>query len=188
VSEFADLDPTPEELADLDDVLDEVDALEAGGMLDDEEFGPWQDEQAPPDVSSLNATLDGIQHNEQLRQSYEGLPLPKGDEARFAQALGRIAEGSYVPGPMYRAPQPSHGCGTLDEFGRCSARYHTSPTCMQADAHAAAAGGGESTETWVGTLLGNQEVSDALGEQTEALDAPEDPDGTWALRERLGLS
>jgi hypothetical protein len=88
---------------------------------------------------------------------------------------------------MYRPPEPSYGCGTLDDFGRCSARYHQA-TCMQADHHAAAAGGGESTEAWVGTLLGNQAVSDALGEETRALDAPGDPDGTWALRKILGLS
>jgi hypothetical protein len=189
VSEFADLDPTPEELADLDEVLDEIELEEAAGLTgDDPDEAPWDGQAAQ--LADLNATLDAQQGSEHLRQSWDGLPLPRTSEERFAQALGRIAEGSYTPGPMYRSPVPSYGCGTVDDFGRCSARYHQA-TCMQADHHAAAAGGGESTEAWVGTLLENQAVSDALDEETEALDeldAPGDPDGTWALREQLGLS
>jgi hypothetical protein len=59
VSEFADLDPTPEELADLDEVLDEIELEEAAGLLDDDELpgeGPWQDQAA--EFEALEATLD----------------------------------------------------------------------------------------------------------------------------------
>jgi hypothetical protein len=194
VSEYSDLQPTPEELADVDAVLDEVEALEELGMLDDdpdgEGFGPWDDQAAQ--LADLNATLDASAASEQLRLSYDGLPLPRTSEERFAQALGRIAEGSYTPGTMYRPPEPSHGCGTVDEYGRCSARYHTSPTCMEADSSAAAAGGGEATEAWVRTLLRNQETASALSDASAALDdvppgGPADPVAYEAIREHLGV-
>jgi hypothetical protein len=191
VSEYSDLQPTPEELADVDAVLDEVEALEELGLLDDdpdgEGFGPWQDDQAAQ-LEDLNATLDVQQGSEQLRQSYDGLPLPRTSGERFAQALGRVAEGSYTPGVMYREPEPSHGCGTLDEYGRCSARYHTSPTCLQADSSAAAVGGGEATEAWNRTLLENQAIADALDEETAALDYPGPGPPHDSLMRELGLS
>jgi hypothetical protein len=157
-------------------------------MLDDGDYGPWQDDQALPDVSHLNAMLDAQQGNEQLRQIRDAEALPKGDEARFARGMSRVAEGSLTPGPMYREPALSYGCGTVDDFGRCSARYHQA-TCMQANHHAAAAGGGEASEAWVGTLLENQAVSDALGEETEELLADPGPGPSHqALMRELGLS
>jgi hypothetical protein len=194
VSEFADLDPTPEELADLDEVLDEIELEEAAGLLDEDDElpgeAPWQDQAA--EFEALEATLDAQQGSEQLRHSYEGLPLPRTSEERFAQAMGRVAEGSYTPGPMYRPPEPSHGCGTLDDFGRCSARFHEA-TCMQADSSAAAVGGGEASGAWVRTLLGNQETASALAEASEVLGdvpsgGPADPAAYEAMREHLGLS
>jgi hypothetical protein len=197
VSEFADLDPTPEELADLDEVLDEIEAEEAAGLLDDDELpgeGPWQDAYGPePTLEGLSATLGSAQGNEAARQSWEGVPLPRTSEERFAQAMGRVAEGSYVPGVMYRPPEPSHGCGTLDEFGRCAARYHTSPTCMQADAAAAAAGGGESSDAWRRALLRNQETASALAEASAVLDdggpgGPASPGAYEQIAQHLGLS
>jgi hypothetical protein len=190
------LDASPEELDALDEVIAEVEAEEAAGMLDDDgelpPEGPWQDAYGPgPTIEGLSAMLDASAESEQLRQAYEDVSLPRTAEERFALALGRIAEGSYTPGAMYRPPEPSHGCGTLDEYGRCSARYHTSPTCLQADAAAAAVGGGEATGAWNAALLRNQETAEVLGvarEVMDELDAPGDPDGTWALREQLGLS
>jgi hypothetical protein len=93
---------------------------------------------------------------------------------------------------MYRPPEPSYGCGTLDDFGRCAARFHEA-TCMQADSAAAAVGGGESSEAWVRTVLGNQETASALAEASEVLDddgpeGPADPAAYEAMREHLGLS
>jgi hypothetical protein len=179
------LDADEWEAQQLEEVMRELD--EEG--WDDElpEEGPWHDQAAQ--LADLNATLDASAASEQLRQSWDGVPLPRTSEERFAQALGRVAEGSYTPGVMYRPPEPSHGCGTLDAYGRCSARYHGAE-CMQADHHAAAAGGGEASEAWNAALLRNQETAEVLGvarEVMDELDAPEDPDGTWALREQLGL-
>jgi hypothetical protein len=77
VSEFAGLDPTPEELADLDEVLDEVDALEELGMLDDDPDAGWDGEDGySPTLQGLSDTLDQVQGSEAQRQSWDGLPLP----------------------------------------------------------------------------------------------------------------
>jgi len=188
VSEYADLYPTPEELADLDQVLDEVDALEELGMLDDGPDAGWDGEDGySPTLQGLSDTLDHVQGSEQLRQSYDGLPLPRTSEERFAQALGRVAEGSYTPGPMYRAPQPSHGCGTVDDFGRCSARYHQ-PHCIETTRHDAASAGGEASHRWRETLITNQAVSAALDDAIDALDDPGPGPAYEALAEQLGLS
>jgi hypothetical protein len=182
VSIFGDLFPTPEELAAVDDAIAEVEALEEAGLPYETEDGypggPWQD--GGPDVSHLNATLDQVQGSEGQRQIEDQFQLPKTSEERWAEALDRVARGTFTPGVAYREPGHDYGCQQgYDEFGRCAARY----------SHDAATAGGEASEAWVRTLRSNQEtraaLDDALGEL--ASDPGPGPSHEALLRE-LGLS
>jgi hypothetical protein len=100
--------------------------------------------------------------------------------------MGRIAEGSYVPGVAYRPPEPSHGCGPLDEFGRCSSRFH-SGSCYETSRQEAAVGSAESVEAWNRALLRNQAIRQDLDEVTGALDDPGPGPASGALMRELGL-
>jgi hypothetical protein len=101
--------------------------------------------------------------------------------------MGRVAEGSYVPGQLYRPAAPSHGCGPLDEFGRCSSRFH-SGSCYETSRQEAAVGSAESVEAWNRALLRNQAIKADLDEETAFLGDPGPGPASDALMRELGLS
>ena len=174
--DFADLDPTQEEMLEVLRVLDEVDAEEAGAGPDadlagdgDElpEAGPWDDESgqlgAIGETLDARAGLDATRIGEDIVAQLDRRPT---DEARLARAMPRIEAGTYVEDAYWRgdpaaaaaaARDPlgryAAACGPLDDFARCSARYHT-PDCHTTIESAAARSSYAEVEAWNETLAG----------------------------------
>jgi hypothetical protein len=116
------------------------------------------------------------------------------DEARLARALPRIEAGTYTQDSYWRGDEAAAAaardplgryqaaCGPLDDFARCSARYHT-PDCHTSIESAAARGSYEEVEAWNATLNGRTPAggldSGALGLANEP--SPGDGSGdAWA--------
>ena len=187
---YADLLPTQAELDALGEVIEEIRAEELlpGG---DDEDGPWHDELSQ--VSDIAHLVDLSVATEAQRQAEDAVPPLRTSEERFSHALGRIAAGSYTLANYYREPEPSYGCGTLDEFGRCSARFHQGH-CLETLRGEPAAAGGDGSEAWNRTLLSSPtaaEVSLAredLRSWEEMLDSgPTDTSTYQRMRAVLGI-
>jgi hypothetical protein len=176
------LDPTPEERLAFYRALDETEAEEDGAGGD---YGPW-DDGYEDQLSAIGDHLDARHASEADRvvaDITDQLTRRPKDEVIAARALDRIADGSYLPDPYFRAqPREADGrfgsaCGPVDEVtGRCAARYHGAG-CGAAVASAAATGSYEAVESWNEVVAGHThppEVEMGLG-----LANPSEPwDGT----------
>lgn len=196
-----DLKPTEQELAELAEVLDEVEAEEGG-------YGPWDDSSELANVydySGAFAAVDAAGEAEAARQSEEVEDRQErrpSFQARIDRALGRIARGTYLPPAWGREPEPSYGCGQgYDDFGRCAARFHTNAACLETARDEAATGSARAVEAWRTQLLANQATSgidltaQALDTAWEDLLAPDGGPGVpsdlgtlQAMREMLGIT
>jgi hypothetical protein len=221
---FADLRPTEGELYALVDALGEVASEDPGGRWDPppgEDDGPWDDEAALAaemdsamidlansgydldQLAGINETIELSTTAEALRQAEDAedaLALRPKFEDKLARAIDRLSRGTYLPAGMYAQGRDasgqfaSHGCGPLDDFGRCSSRYHAGE-CFETFRGEAATGTAAAIDAWRGTLLSNYqaavELSNAqadLDAQTEAaLSGPNDVETYQAMRGILGL-
>jgi hypothetical protein len=202
---LAGLNPTPEERLAFLEALDEQDEEEweaaraAEEALDDDggdPEGPWRDQLDAlaeigdqVDASVADAAVTAAEDAEDA-QWYSRRPSA---EARAARALDRIGNGTYTT-PAYFRGDPAAAaaardplgryqaaCGPLDEFARCSARFHT-PDCHTTIESAAARGSVTEVEAWNDTLQGRAQPpgtdAGALGLANE----PQPGDGVdvWA--------
>jgi hypothetical protein len=208
-SAFADLNPTPAELAALDEAIAEVDTDEIlygtpedGG--DDDPDGPWHDGTGLSledyglteidQMLSQQATLDRQRQAEDDADAARRRPL-FGD--KIERALDRISRGTYLPppGPADRDSQGRYtgrACGDgLDDFGRCASRYHRAE-CLEVRRGAAATGSAESVDAWNATLRGNAGAARALlaarGEQDGQGEQPHDHTTLAAMRAQMGIT
>ena len=171
---LAGLDATPEERLEFYRALDEVEAEERGVDLDappdygDElpEAGPWDDTSAQLGAAgaALDARheLDGTRIGEDIVAELDRRPT---DEQRLARAMPRIEAGTYTQDSYWRGDETAAAaardplgryaaaCGPLDDFARCSARYHT-PDCHTTTESAAARGSAGEATAWADTLAG----------------------------------
>jgi hypothetical protein len=193
-SAYADLGPTQAELDTLDQVIQEVLAGELGALPGDDEDGPWHDQAALAGYASDR--IDLAYASEQQRQAEDGLPLPRLAEDRIEILLSRASRGTYTPPPVFREPGPSHGCGTVDEFGRCSARYHQGH-CMETLRGSAATGDHTAARAWSQALLSNPSAAGVtlaradLQSWDDLLDpgtGPTDTETLAVMRRQLGIT
>jgi hypothetical protein len=159
-----DLEPTDAELDDLLEVLDEVEAEE---VLGDQElandYGPWD---GYVDLSGgldrASAALDASMTTEAQRQAADltdALERRPTFERKWARAIERIGDGTYTPPAYYRPAEPGTACHAhRDAYGRCGARFH-SPLCIETARGEAATGSARAAEAWNAQLLANQETS-----------------------------
>ena len=204
------LDPTDGERLAVYEALDEVDeaewqeavaaaAEEAAGDEDGlPEAGPWDD--AAAKLGAIGEQVDGHVATAAAvaaedAEDAEWFARRPSAEARAARALDRIAAGTYTP-PAYFRGDPAAAaaardplgryqaaCGPLDEFARCSARYHT-PDCHTSAESAAARGSATEAEAWRETLQGRAQPpgtdARALGLATPSGPEPGSGADTWA--------
>jgi hypothetical protein len=200
---LADLQPSEAELAELADVMAEIEAEEA--LPDD--YGPWDDSADLSNVydySGAFAAVDaaGEAEAQRLAEDVEAaLERRPSFQTRMDRALDRIGRGTYTTPAYYREPEPSYGCGQgYDDFGRCAARFHQA-SCLETARGEAATGSARAVEAWNHTLLANQEAAPidlaapALDTSWEDLlgpdggpGAPADLETLNAMREMLGIS
>lgn len=207
---LADLHPTPEDLAELAEVLSEVEAESYGPAGLDaysyDDAGPDGLDYGDPDdpatyeqaalssggydvLSDITASIELANQRALARQALERQPLPRRSEDRMAALLARAAAGSYD----LSQPQ-EHGCGPLDEFGRCAGRYHDGG-CFETYRGEVATGSARGAEAWRATLLANHqaaiELANAQGELDREVDGalagPDDAGTYHAMRAVLGL-
>jgi hypothetical protein len=160
-----DLEPTDAELDDLLEVLDEV---EAGEALPSGDYGPWDDSAELSNVHDYSglgrasAALDASMTTEAQRQAADltdALERRPTFERRWARAIERIGDGTYTPPAYYRPAEPGTACHAhRDAYGRCGARFH-SPLCIETARGEAATGSARAAEAWNAQLLANQETS-----------------------------
>jgi len=149
---LADLLPTDEELAALAELIEEIQAGELDAL-------PGEDEAELAGYADVGQLVDLAYANEQQRQAEDATPLPRRSEDRTEWLLSRATRGTLTPGPMFRTPDPSHGCdGAIDEFGRCASRYHHS--CMEPVRQSAATSTAEVAQRWRDTLLSTPSSAD----------------------------
>jgi hypothetical protein len=153
---LAGLDATDEERLAFLEVLDEVEAEEAGqpppygGDDDDEPDGPWHDQlHAVTAAVDTAYAADAQRAAEDITDSLDRRPSA---EAKMARAIRRVEAGTYLPPDYFRPARDAGGrfsasCGEPDEFGRCSARYHAA-SCHVITEEAAATGSPESARAW----------------------------------------
>lgn len=179
---IADLDPTPDELADLADVLAEVgdDGLDDG------------DDDGSAQLAAISEAIELSNARRLAREREDGQPVPRRSEDRIAHLLKRVEHGTYTE--LAQADDGAHGCGPLDEFGRCSSPFH-SGYCYETFRGESATGSAQAAEAWRSTLLGNQQAAIELAnaqaeldaEVDEALAGPNDLASYHAMRGILGL-
>lgn len=147
---------------------DEWDAI-AGEDGDGEDDGPWHDHgdglgqlEAAGAALDEHHALEGQRIGEDIVAQLDRRPS---DEARLARAMPRIEAGTYTQDAWFRGDEAAAAaardplgryqaaCGPLDDFARCSARFHT-PDCHTSVESAAARGSYEEAEAWAGTLQG----------------------------------
>lgn len=188
MSVYADLDPSPQELADLDEVLAEVDA--GDGLPPGEDYGPWDDETGldpqtglPPELANvydaelgrgdqlgaISAAIELANGQAQARHELSGQPLARKAEDRLAQLLDRAGSGFYTDLSNDDGTEPACGAGR-DEFGRCRARFH-SGECFETFRGEPIASSPETQDAWRSTLLANHQVAIELSNAQDALDA-----------------
>jgi hypothetical protein len=123
----ADVSLSPQELDDLISAIAEVDA---------EGYGPDFSGAAGEFDAAFSARTRADAAREQARQALDALPPAVRQEDKVARAISRAGHGLYDGQPQmsFAAEQAAveilmanggNGpCGPVDEFGRCSARYH----------------------------------------------------------------
>jgi hypothetical protein len=161
-------------------------AEDLGEDLGDEDggdgYGPWRDEAAlleeiggQVDDHVTRAAVTAEQDSEDAVW-YARRPSA---EARAARALDRIGSGTYTTPEYYRGGRDTTGryasaCGEPDDFGRCSARFH-SASCHVVTDEAAATGSAEEAEAWSATLTAYQQPPGVAGAEELGLANPADP-------------
>lgn len=149
-------------------------ATAAGGDYGDEDDpggddpeGPWHDGlgQLGAAGAALDARrdLEGIRIGEDIVAQLDRRPS---SEAILARAMPRIEAGTYTQDSYWRGDEAAAAaaardplgryqaaCGPLDDFARCSARFHT-PDCHTSIESAAARGSAEEATAWADTLQG----------------------------------
>jgi hypothetical protein len=177
---LADLLPTEHELAELAEVMAEI---EDEG---DDGYGPWDDQADLSNVydysglgraaAALDATMDAEagRLGEDIQDAIAGTRRPKFEDKR-ARAFDRLARGSYAPSGVYAMARDGGGafasgaCGDdLDAFGRCASCFHQ-VGCREVTRQEAAVGSARAVEAWRDQLLANQETS-GIGLAAPALD------------------
>lgn len=203
-STLADLDPSPEELGVLAEVLGEVEA-DSWDDADPGYYGELDPETGlPPELANvygqdsydvLTAVSDSIElANQRAAAAAElsAVPLPRRSEDRLAQLLDRTAAGMYdLSTPDGTEPVCGQG---RDEFGRCRAKYHDA-ACMEVFRGEPTAGSAQAMDAWRDTLLSNGraaiELANASAEldaqADEALNGPNDLATYHAMRQLLGI-
>jgi hypothetical protein len=188
-SAYADLLPTQQELDALGQIIEEIRAEEIGELPG----GDWDGDAALSSLEDTGQLVDLAYASEAARQAEDAVPPRRTSEERFSRALDRIAAGSYTLANYYREPEPSHGCGPLDEFGRCSARYH-SGSCFETVRGEPAVAGGEGSDAWNRTLLSNPTSADVtlaredLASWEDLMDSSPADTGTYQhMRAVLGI-
>jgi hypothetical protein len=146
---LADLDPTEAEIAVLNEVLGELGGYPPGYEPPDDDDpgdGPWHDSPAlayeygeDADLAEIGGMIDLAHYSEQQRLEEDAEPLPRKAEDRMTHLIDRASRGTYTEHPAFRAAadlangEPIHGCGPLDEFGRCGSQFHA-PTALRRSA------------------------------------------------------
>jgi hypothetical protein len=171
---FAGLDPSPQDLEDLAEVMAEIDgeqaAVEAGAYSWPEDDGldgatglssyGYGAIELAGDFGELDAIMDrAAGHQQQViaEDVEDQLARRPRFEDKIARAVDRLSRGTYLPQGMYaQGRDPSGqfapvGCGRLDTYGRCSSRYHDGG-CMEPVRSSAATGDGYTVERWNETL------------------------------------
>jgi hypothetical protein len=192
-SAYADLLPTEQEMADLEQVIGEVLGEELG-ELPDGDYGPWRD-----DLSQIGAAVDMSVAAEHQRVIENAEPLPRRSEDRTEWLLSRATRGTLTPPTMYRAPldlSQSSACDAhRDEFGRCGARFHQA-TCMETVRGEAATGTAQAVQAWNQVLMSNPSSADVtlaradLQRWEDLLDpgtGPADTETLSYMRRQLGI-
>jgi hypothetical protein len=157
-----DLEPTDAELDDLLEVLDEVEAEEA---LPGGDWGLWDDQADLSNVydySGAFSALDAAGEAEAARLGEDledRLAVRPSFQTRWDRAMQRISSGTYTPPAYYRPAEPETACHAhRDAYGRCGARYH-SPLCLETARQEASTGSARAVEAWRAQLLSNQATS-----------------------------
>jgi hypothetical protein len=185
------LGASPWELQQLEEVMAEV----ADGGLDDlpdDGTGPWDDEAglAAYDLGDVAHMVDLATASEQQRLAEDGWPLPRKAEDKISWLMGRVERGSYLPPIYFREPEPSYGCGQVDSFGRCSARFHGA-YCLEAARGSAATSDATAAEAWRAALNRNTAIGDpallASPMDTEDQPGPADDPALSFMRRALGI-
>ena len=216
MSALADLSPTDAELADLADVmmdLGDVDGLaELFSEMDGADPGSYLDGYTDPDLQAeldaaeaelanagyelasldLSQPLPNLAAADAARYAEDAAGMPWASEDRTAYLLDRIERGTYTPGADLS--NASHGCGPLDDFGRCSSRFHDA-LCFETARGEAATGSAVAIEAWRDTLLSGHQAASAVQLANEQLAGAADAaasqvhdQGTYAaMRGILGL-
>jgi hypothetical protein len=216
-SDIAGLDPSPQDLCDLDDVLAEVEAEESAGMFGDGEvddlwddtaqlangYGDYADIELAGDFGELGAIHDlAAGHQQQViaEDIEDQLARRPTTEARIARAVNRLSRGTYMPAGMYASRDPDgqfagRSCdgSVADAYGNCGARFHQS-SCIHTVRQAAATGSHDAALAWNRTLnrgVSSLEVAALANELddelAEAASEPADQQTYWAMRSALGL-
>jgi hypothetical protein len=173
---LAGLDPSPDELADLADVLAEMDIypveLYSGDEDQDDAAGLAYEYGDGADLESIGAVVDLANLTEQQRLAEDELELPARAEDRTAWLLDRVARHTYTPPDYYRDPtdlaggDPGYGCGIYDtETGRCSARYHQA-TCIETTRQSAATSDHEAVSQFRDVLMAGTRTAVELANRT----------------------
>lgn len=159
-----DLEPTDQELGELLEVLDEVEAEEVLGELPGEAdlANDYDYVDLSGGLERASAALDATMATEAQRQAADlsgALERRPTFERRWARAIERIGDGTYTPPGYYRQPEPETACHAhRDAYGRCGARFHDEG-CMETARGEAATGSARAVEAWNNTLLANQEAA-----------------------------
>jgi hypothetical protein len=150
------------------------------------------------ELADVTALADHVQATEQQRLAEDvedQLARRPRFEDKLARAIDRISRGTYSPQGMYaqgRDPAGQfapNGCGLLDDFGRCSSRYH-SGECFETVRSSAATGNAEAAEAWNRTLRRGTPAAAAalvLSNTPEPEPGPADQPTYRAMRQLLGL-
>jgi hypothetical protein len=151
-------------------------------------------------LAEIGAVVDLAHLTEQQRLAEDDEPLPRKAEDRTAHLIDRIGRGTYTPPQMFREAddlsngEPISGCGIVDEFNRCSARFHDSG-CVEVLRSSASSGSHEAVSQFKDVLMANTRTAIELATRTgpDFDDLLEDPGPTdqptyQAMREVLGLS
>lgn len=192
------LNPTDEERLAYYRALDEAEAEEAGIPYEagEEEAGPGHDDVAEQ-LGAIGDQVDEHYAAEGQRIAEDivaGLDRRPSSEAILARAMPRIGAGTYTEGAFFRGDEAAAAaaardplgryaaaCGPLDDFARCSARFHT-PDCHTTIESAAARGDAVAVEAWNSTLQGRAQPPGTDARALGLANEPQPGDGTdvWA--------
>jgi hypothetical protein len=192
-------EPTLPELASFAAGLDEVYGLDlATAAYELGSTGLAADDH--DQLAQIGETLDLSYATGATRLAEDAEPLPRRAEDRIARLLDRASAGTYTPPSYFRDPtdlangDPVHGCGPLDEFGRCGARFHDA-YCFETVRTSAATSSHEAASQWKEQLLSNTATATELASRTgpgfdDLLEdpGPRDQATYQRMRELLGLS